>query len=1356
MASSINNPTVQTINQLLGKLSDPDPDHRFMSLEDLKQILSKHRVDLLHNDYNTASRVADAVIKSLDDQHGEVQNLALRCIGPLVSRIPTSVVAPTLEKLGMLKIKNSVDNSLPSIALRSAIAALPKPVRGVAPDRNVIETYNIISRVLIPRILGYSPSGSGKGAMQVETQGLLDETAELTSEAVDVLIEVVRDFGPLLQPLEIEKLQDVVVKVLERNTASGPVKKRAVVALAILGPYLSDDVLNIFIIKITSALSQKNVTPVMRKLYITILGSLARSIPYQFGEHLSTLLPFILAALGQAELQAHIDAADESDDQASIEFNEVREAAMIALEAFLASCGTQMRPYTEEVISCCLRYLKYDPNYAVDDDEDMDEDEDDEDEEDEDDDFGDDDGFDDDDDDGSWKVRRCATKTLYTLISTRSSDLLDKGTLYSVVAPQLIKRFDEREESVRLEVIGTLALLIRKTGEGVLRCVPLDEEAELLQSLPESRKRRRQDSGGLAISSKAPYLGAGLASPTREEIPPTGPRADLSQQTPSIVKAATKQLKGKQISTKQAVINLLDDLISLQNGGLSDYFDKVMPPVIEVTKGSASSIGSTSTTLSGGASSATPTTLRVAVLRFISDIARTHSSNLLQPYLSKVADGVVAAVNDRFYKISSEALRTAEELVKAITPPRARLTSQKYKPELFKLYDIIVDRAAANDADTEVRQRAIQALGTLLSRTSVPEGTSLLPVDKRQAGLKLLLERLRNETTRLQAVRAIDNVALHTVTAGGLNPDWIQPVALELCAQLRKTNRALRGASIQALQHLIMSPSAKGALQADTIKGIVGAIQPVIEANDSHLLSPALHVLAHLEQGNPALILNPGLITAVCGLLRSLITESALNAFLSLATSVGQTGQAKPLMQGVLQVGVGGDAAAVGKVAGTLYVASNGKAGVSVDEFITELATASKMNPPDNNRQSLALAILGEIGLRLGAESPIKPDLFLQQFHEEPDKVSMSAAVALGRAGAGNLPVFLPIILGSVKKAGSQQYLLLQSIREILKQVVRNSTDISSYAGNIWDLLFSASQYEDNKAICAECIGSMAILSPKTYIPKLQQLFQSPDPKFRAVAVQAIRYTLPDSDEAFDNMLKTVLVEMLLTVLQDSDMEIRRLAMTTLNSAAHNKPDLILPHLGELVPFVMAESVIKPELIREVQMGPFKHQVDDGLEVRKSAYETLYALMETAFSRISSLEFYDRVIAGLKDENDIRALCNLMLSKLIVIDPDETTRRLDTIAECYRKILSTKLKEGSVKQEVEKQDEANKSVLRVTLLLADKTKTTLPSGTNTGPGAANQQAQQQVSNPVWQQYWEWVNKDFERSIKLLREESREV
>ena len=99
--------------------------------------------------------------------------------------------------------------------------------------------------------------------------------------------------------------------------------------------------------------------------------------------------------------------------------------------------------------------------------------------------------------------------------------------------------------------------------------------------------------------------------------------------------------------------------------------------------------------------------------------------------------------------------------------------------------------------------------------------------------------------------------------------------------------------------------------------------------------------------------------------------------------------------------------------------------------------------------------------------------------------------------------------------------------------------------------------------------------------------------------IQAIRYTLPDSDEAFDIVMKNTLIDMLTTMLRDTELENRRLALTTLNSAAHNKPDLIIPNLGVLMPLVMSESEIKPELIREVMMGPFKHKVDDGLEVRK-------------------------------------------------------------------------------------------------------------------------------------------------------------
>lgn len=70
-------------------------------------------------------------------------------------------------------------------------------------------------------------------------------------------------------------------------------------------------------------------------------------------------------------------------------------------------------------------------------------------------------------------------------------------------------------------------------------------------------------------------------------------------------------------------------------------------------------------------------------------------------------------------------------------------------------------------------------------------------------------------------------------------------------------------------------------------------------------------------------------------------------------------------------------------------------------------------------------------------------------------------------------------------------------------------------------------------------------------------------------------------------------------MLTDSDLDNQRLALGALNSATHNKSDIIFPHLAQLIPLVMKESKINPALIREVQMGPFKHKVDDGLELRK-------------------------------------------------------------------------------------------------------------------------------------------------------------
>jgi len=67
-----------------------------------------------------------------------------------------------------------------------------------------------------------------------------------------------------------------------------------------------------------------------------------------------------------------------------------------------------------------------------------------------------------------------------------------------------------------------------------------------------------------------------------------------------------------------------------------------------------------------------------------------------------------------------------------------------------------------------------------------------------------------------------------------------------------------------------------------------------------------------------------------------------------------------------------------------------------------------------------------------------------------------------------------------------------------------------------------------------------------------------------------------------------------------------------MNSAARTKPHLIREPLPEMLPSLYKEAKVNPALVRTVQMGPWTHKVDDGLDTRKIAYETLYTLVSTS------------------------------------------------------------------------------------------------------------------------------------------------
>ncbi|KAL8933048.1 MAG: hypothetical protein Q9211_005993, partial [Gyalolechia sp. 1 TL-2023] len=735
----------------------------------------------------------------------------------------------------------------------------------------------------------------------------------------------------------------------------------------------------------------------------------------------------------------------------------------------------------------------------------------------------------------------------------------------------------------------------------------------------------------------------------------------------------------------------------------------------------------------GTAASTTSGKLRIEALQLIGVVCDNHSSTIIGPFIPTLVPAVAAAVNDKYFKVSGEALIAVESLIKVLTPPRSAGTEQKNRPFVEKLYDVVLERALASDADVEVRQRAIHALGVLLARGSALSKVGALSESQNTKATGVLLDRLRNETTRLSAVRAIDMYLASNQGHIDIQKGWTRDVALELGAQLRKANRGLRAASLAALRDLAGNAAALSCLDGKTVQALTGMLIPLVSSKDLNLLGMTLVIFAKLVRQSPVEVVDHRLNTSICEIVVTPLGGAVLDALLVLLRTIGEQKVGQPLMQSLLQdVGVNGDPAIVGKAIGTLVVSGGSTVGVKVEDFVTELQSAL-----DDKRKCLALSVLGESGFRLGSSSPLEPGLFTKYFSSKSQSLPRAAATALGRAGAGDINTYLPVILVTTGKAGSSQYLSLHAIKEILQFSGKTRPDISPYTQQMWDKLLAASQAEDNKAVGAECIGRLTVIEPKTFLPSLQDASTS----VRGMAIQAIRFTLSDSDEDFDEVLRPILIPMLNRMLNDNDLENRRLALGVLNSATHNKSDMILPNLKDLVPLVMKESTVKPELIREVQMGPFKHKVDDGLDIRKSAYETLYTLMEAAYSRISPVDLFDRILAGLGDEHEIKVLSNLMLTKLVHVDPEETGRHLDAIAERYRSILTFKPKENAVKQEVEKLNEANKGVLKVTHLFQN----VLPS---------NASAANNVQGEKWRGYWDWVGKDFKSQLAGVEQELR--
>ncbi|XP_047948675.1 cullin-associated NEDD8-dissociated protein 1 [Salvia hispanica] len=918
-------------------------------------------------------------------------------------------------------------------------------------------------------------------------------------------------------------------------------------------------------------------------------------------------------------------------NNASENDEELREYSLQALESFLLRCPRDISSYCDQILHLTLEFLSHDPNFT----DNMEEDTDDESYAEEEDDESANEYTD--DEDVSWKVRRAAAKCLAALIVSRPEML---SRLYEEACPKLIDRFKEREENVKMDVFNTFTELLRQTGNVTKGQTDFDESS---------------------------------------------PRYLLKQEVAKIVRSVNKQLREKSIKTKVGAFSILKELVIVLPDCLADHIGSLTPGIEKALCDKSST-----------------SNLKIEALVFTRLVLASHAPPVFHPYIKALSAPIISAVSERYYKVTAEALRVCGELVRVVRPD-IEVYGFDFKPYVHPIYAAIMSRLTNQDQDQEVKECAISCMGLVVSTFGDHLGAEL------PSCLPVLVDRMGNEITRLTAVKAFAVIA-----ASPLHLDLscvLEHVIAELTAFLRKANRALRQATLGTLNTLIVGYGDK--IGSAAYEVIVVELSTLISDSDLHMAALALELcctlMADKRSGpNVGLTVRNKVLPQALTLIRSsLLQGQALlalqNFFTALIYSANTSFDA--LLESLLstakpsaQTGAVAKQAlfSIAQCVAVLCLAAGDKKCSSTVNMLTDILKADSST--NSAKQHLSLLCLGEIGRRkdLSAHDHIE-NIVIESFQSPFEEIKSAASYALGNIAVGNLPKYLPFILDKIDNQQKKQYLLLHSLKEV---IVRQSVDKAEFdyssVDKITKLLFNhcESDEEGVRNVVAECLGKIALIEPGKLVPALKERTSSPAAFTRATVVIAVKYSIVERQEKIDEILYPE-ISTFLMLIKDQDRHVRRAAVLALSTAAHNKPNLIKSLLPELLPLLYDQTVIKKELIRTVDLGPFKHTVDDGLELRKAAFECVDTLLDSCLDQVNPSSFIvPYLLSGLDDHYDVKMPCHLILSKLADKCPSAVLAVLDSLVSPLHKTINFRPKQDAVKQEVDRNEDMIRSALR--------------------------------------------------------------
>jgi len=175
----------------------------------------------------------------------------------------------------------------------------------------------------------------------------------------------------------------------------------------------------------------------------------------------------------------------------------------------------------------------------------------------------------------------------------------------------------------------------------------------------------------------------------------------------------------------------------------------------------------------------------------------SHKEVDVQPHVEALLPALISCAGDSFYKVTAEALMSLQMLTKVVRSSTPGVMEHPKAAYVAKeIYPVVLFRLKATDIDQEVKESAITTMATLLAHLGgyiQSEWPHCIPI---------FLERLKNEITRLTAVKALNLMASSQLVDLDLRSVLKEAIPV-LSSFLRKNQRALKLATLTLLDTLL-------------------------------------------------------------------------------------------------------------------------------------------------------------------------------------------------------------------------------------------------------------------------------------------------------------------------------------------------------------------------------------------------------------------------------------------------------------------------------------------------------------------------------------------------------------------------